>query len=294
MKKTLLFLSLFGSLATYAQEQTISFEEVEGYTEGNLIGQNTWESYGYITEGHANVSSNKASIGNFSAQLVADTANEGNWGGIVYQLPHAQKFIISADVNLDTLGESDHDLLSIYDNSSGEFEYISGFYFDYLGDIIIGDALTTQSSGNWTANTWYNLKADYDFTDRTVDLYLNNSFIRTVNIPSGIEKATEVDFEFDNYSGFSVDNIHIINLDILGNTDKLASPVAIYPNPTTDRIHIKNISNIKTLEIFDIEGNSIASNINSSSIKVEHLPKGIYFIKVKTSTTTLTHKFIKK
>ncbi|MBQ0148464.1 MAG: T9SS type A sorting domain-containing protein, partial [Flavobacteriaceae bacterium] len=284
MRKKIFTLSLFALIFNQvsAQEKNISFEETEGYSTGYLVGQNTWESYGYITEGYANVSNNKYSDGNLSAQLIADPANEGNWGGIVYKLPEAKKFIISTDVNMEELYGSDHDLLSIYDNTNGEYEYISGFYFDFLGDIIIGDETTSQSSGNWEPNTWYNLKADYDFNTRKIDLYLNNNHIRTVAIPSQIQKVTEVDFEFDNYSGFNVDNIKIVNLDHLSNNEVSINTISIYPNPTSDWLKVNSVTNIKSLEIIDFNGNSILRKENTTEMNVKELSNGIYFIKVYT------------
>lgn len=296
MRKKLFTLSLFALIFNQvsAQEKNISFEETEGYSTGYLVGQNTWESYGYITEGYANVSNNKYSDGNLSAQLIADPANEGNWGGIVYKLPEAKKFIISADVNMEELYGSDHDLLSIYDNTNGEYEYISGFYFDFLGDIIIGDETTSQSSGNWEPNTWYNLKADYDFNTRKIDLYLNNNHIRTVAIPSQIQKVTEVDFEFDNYSGFNVDNIKIVNLDHLSNNEVSINTISIYPNPTSDWLKVNSVTNIKSLEIIDFNGNSILRKEYTTEMNVKELSNGIYFIKVYTDKDSNTYKFIKR
>lgn len=296
MRKKIFTLSLFALIFNQvsAQEKNISFEETEGYSTGYLVGQNTWESYGYITEGYANVSNNKYSDGNLSAQLIADPANEGNWGGIVYKLPEAKKFIISTDVNMEELYGSDHDLLSIYDNTNGEYEYISGFYFDFLGDIIIGDETTSQSSGNWEPNTWYNLKADYDFNTRKIDLYLNNNHIRTVAIPSQIQKVTEVDFEFDNYSGFNVDNIKIVNLDHLSNNEVSINTISIYPNPTSDWLKVNSVTNIKSLEIIDFNGNSILRKENTTEMNVKELSNGIYFIKVYTDKDSNTYKFIKR
>ena len=68
--------------------------------------------------------------------------------------------------------------------------------------------------------------------------------------------------------------------------------LSIYPNPVKNTLIVKG-QNIKNVEIIDINGRTVQTINNTSSINVEKLNKGIYFVKVKTATNTKVLKMIK-
>ncbi|MFK7748274.1 MAG: T9SS type A sorting domain-containing protein [Kordia sp.] len=72
--------------------------------------------------------------------------------------------------------------------------------------------------------------------------------------------------------------------------------VSIYPNPTSNTLHIKGIPQIETVEIYSILGKKIEVSItNSTTVDVSTLTNGIYFLKVvDTQNRTVIKKFIKK
>lgn len=72
-------------------------------------------------------------------------------------------------------------------------------------------------------------------------------------------------------------------------------PISIYPNPVTDNLFIQNNSNseIENISILDITGSVILKIKNSTSINLEKLSKGVYFIKIYSNGTTYTNKFFK-
>ena len=69
-------------------------------------------------------------------------------------------------------------------------------------------------------------------------------------------------------------------LNILNHVDP---KVSIYPNPNNKVFNIQSSSNIESIEILDIIGNTIKS-LNSQSnlfqVNIEEKPSGIYFIKL--------------
>jgi len=73
----------------------------------------------------------------------------------------------------------------------------------------------------------------------------------------------------------------------------------IYPNPTAEILNIEADSKINSIAIFDAKG-SLIKNFqetgisNGKRINVSDLISGIYMVKVKTSTSEFTKKFIKK
>ena len=73
----------------------------------------------------------------------------------------------------------------------------------------------------------------------------------------------------------------------------------VYPNPTSQVLHIRAVSAIKTLAIFDLNGRHLMSerigdkDILKHTIDVKDLSTGIYFLNLETEAGTETIKFIK-
>ena len=61
-----------------------------------------------------------------------------------------------------------------------------------------------------------------------------------------------------------------------------------------DILYIKNITNIKGIQIFDITGKKVESQKSAQvSIDVSNLPNGLFFIKIETKAGIQTQKFLK-
>jgi len=73
---------------------------------------------------------------------------------------------------------------------------------------------------------------------------------------------------------------------------------AIYPNPANIYVQIKSNLKVKSIGIYDIYGRNIkilsGFKCISGLINIKFLPKGIYFIKLKTNQGILVKKFIKQ
>jgi hypothetical protein len=76
--------------------------------------------------------------------------------------------------------------------------------------------------------------------------------------------------------------------------------IAIYPNPTTGKLEIKNDeSRIMNVEILDVTGRKLPSHhlIISSShhqLNISHLQAGIYFVQIQTENGTITKRIVKE
>lgn len=55
---------------------------------------------------------------------------------------------------------------------------------------------------------------------------------------------------------------------------------AVYPNPTTGLINIKNDKKIKTAEITNASGQLMSARITDQQVDISDAPKGVYFLKV--------------
>jgi uncharacterized repeat protein (TIGR01451 family) len=101
------------------------------------------------------------------------------------------------------------------------------------------------------------------------------------NLPDGstIENTAYIYFD---YNPAIVTNTTQNNFDItVGNRVIQKNEVfSIYPNPSTGIFTIKSASAIKTIEVFNLIGESVLQQTNSNTININNQPQGIYFCKV--------------
>lgn len=295
MKKYLLF-GVFSLLllSLNAQNQKISFEESEGFNLGNLNFQQNWFNWGYVSEENSKINNNYSSEGSNSAQVINNEIEEGNWGGIAYPIANYRKYSISADFYLENINNSTYEMLGLY-NENNDYDLIGGLIFYFDGEIAYEDMKNSETVGSWIPKKWYNIKAEVDLAAKKITYFLDNVKVQETIISDLNNEITEVDFSFDNYgSGFFVDNINIIDLENLGLTENNKTAIPIYPNPATSYVNINSLEKIDTIIITDLTGKVITKEQNSNKINVNHLPKGVYLIKIKTDNSESIQKFIKK
>lgn len=284
---------LFGN-SIFAQETKISFETSEGYNLGNFNGQKGWSNWGYVDKTHSQVVNTIASHGANSVAVIADEAQEENWGGIFYDAPTYKRMSISADIYLDSLNSADYDMLTLYSMDVEEYERLGGFYYSYDATLEVGDD-TTIVTKTWQAKKWYNLKVNIDFNTKKIEYYLDNIKITTSTFNSQINSIKEFDFEFDNYrSGFKVDNVKIQNLDNLGASEIEKNAVQVYPNPSSDFINFKGLKDVEQISVIDATGKLFHQSNSVMPIDVKTWKSGLYLIKIKSKDSEFTTKFIKK
>ena len=120
---------------------------------------------------------------------------------------------------------------------------------------------------------------------------------------SSVASATKLQIRFvlissvlGTQDGIFIDDVSITEGSLIGESENLVNQIKIYPNPSSDFVII-NSSNeiISKVEIFGVDGKVVFSkNINdtNSSINVENLPVGLYFLKVSTSSEFLMSRLI--
>lgn len=104
-------------------------------------------------------------------------------------------------------------------------------------------------------------------------------------------KLVQVTSPITQTGGFSLDNM--MQDSSAGIDDVVAdveSEIKIYPNPASDIINVQSPAEINTLEIINIRGVKVAEANNTSSIAVDNLHQGVYFVKVKTAQGESTHR----
>ena len=74
-------------------------------------------------------------------------------------------------------------------------------------------------------------------------------------------------------------------------TDLLS--VSIFPNPTRNRIYLKGINGLTSMEVFSVEGRKLNSyTLNGNSFLDLNLSSGVYVLKLSSEGKTLTEKLI--
>lgn len=93
---------------------------------------------------------------------------------------------------------------------------------------------------------------------------------------------------------FAIARFNIQNETLNTDTFTTKKMLKIYPNPTTDYLILKNetnSSNLHQYEIADVSGKVVAIGKfkNKSTINIQNLAKGIYFIKIKNLEGSVLH-----
>ncbi len=96
-------------------------------------------------------------------------------------------------------------------------------------------------------------------------------------------------------NGLRAGKLRIYNIENLTSTgNKIIKSVSIYPNPSSDYIHIANRKPHVTFKILNQLGIEALNGVYDAEIDIRHLSKGIYFIQIEDKSQLYIGKFIKK
>ena len=111
-------------------------------------------------------------------------------------------------------------------------------------------------------------------------------------------------FEADGGNNIYIDNINIYPASSLGiESQTQANKVTIYPNPAQANVNVEfnQDTDEALIEIYNADGQKVStvnyqSGVQNSnvSISVQHLAKGLYFIKVSSNQMNTLKKFVKQ
>ena len=155
-------------------------------------------------------------------------------------------------------------------------------------NIVFGQITKTSVELSWdaggTEDSW-NIRYGptgfglFSGTGTTINnVFVNNFFV------TGLDELTSYDFYIQSICTGNTSNwIGPFNATTLNISNPVDTKVSIYPNPNNRVFNVQSSSNIESIEILDIIGNTIKS-LNSQSnlfqINIEEKPSGIYFIKL--------------
>ena len=162
-------------------------------------------------------------------------------------------------------------------------------------------------------DTWSATPATYAINDLVTSsnsTYKNLTGINTANSPRAdiIANAAAVpplpqNWELVGVEGALLDLTNSVYIDsiVFDNTLGTAdfeyanNTISLYPNPAKEVLNITSSNSITKIEVYDMQGRNVASNINASNVNVEDLVKGTYIVKVVQENGSVVAKhFIKE
>lgn len=309
MKKTLLFPLLIASSMFFGQ-QLISFESSEGFNLGAVNTQQSWQS-----NSQNQVISNEVAVdGTNSLKITKDPAlpvstqqQQVLLGGF-YALndsPSATDFTISFDVRATEQSQTSSEFVFATQSNpvvpGGQTALVYYISMSFNGSFRVADFNTqgqlalVSTDITWTPNTWYRIKVIGDANG--ISYYVNDTLAYTTphlsNLPTQVNTVV---FVHDNYSGSAyIDRLAINNEAALGTEEVVVNntEVLVYPNPTSDFLHIKSNDKVNAVKVYDMTGKLLLTD-SKDVVSVSQLQAGNYIVTVETVKGTHTEKFIKK
>ena len=96
-----------------------------------------------------------------------------------------------------------------------------------------------------------------------------------------------------NTAGFVFDKLSVSAITLSMVDNDIAQKTKIYPNPVKEILYIKNVLDLKSIDLYNNLGQLILQ-FKQESIDVSHLSKGLYFLQINTKAGIETKRIIKK
>lgn len=288
-----------------AAQQTISFENSENFTLGNIHNQNGWE----VTLNSDNqpilnqdVSNEFASMGTQSLKIAVDENENFGWFpifGAAKDLSPALNYNnlnVEFDVYISELGGSTFEF-GTYGIVADEYVPVFVYSFNYTGNLELissTDYDYENANFNWEANKWYKLKVE--IRESSIKYYIDGNLIATgENFSKTNIKG--INFVHDNFGGAAyIDNIKLNNVELSVQSIK-NKKLVIYPNPVKDvlKLQIPQGEKILSFEVYNAIGQKVAQFAHQREVSVNSLKPGLYIVKVLTDKESVyTTKIIKE
>ncbi|MFL9844513.1 T9SS type A sorting domain-containing protein [Flavobacterium rhizosphaerae] len=307
MKKILLTGAVIAATFFNVTAQETSFEPSEGFTTGDIDGQNGWGISQAASAGTFLINDEQASEGTYSLKLVPENGTA-----------HATLGAFSP-----TFNESGEVITHSFDFYSSSFaEEDSNFYFSAQsptqgfvssrvvfaadGSLVVLDYTDPEDEESldyvvvenvsFNPETWYHVEVVQNNVYGTIEYFVDDNSVYTGSI-FGATIVEQFVISHDNFAGEAYfDNIQISTAVASVKNNTLAS-VSVYPNPATDVINISNGGAINNISVTDLNGRVVRTaafeGVSDASVNVSDLAKGIYMVTVSSDKGSTTQKIVK-
>jgi hypothetical protein len=110
------------------------------------------------------------------------------------------------------------------------------------------------------------------------------------------EPISKIEVQGEQDSGELVGNLYFgATCEALSVNDNILSQLSVYPNPTNDIVTIKMPLNIEvvSMKLFDVLGNLVLKNANTTRLDVSNLSSGLYLLDITTTVGSITKKIVR-
>ncbi|WP_310378835.1 glycosyl hydrolase [Flavobacterium sp.] len=154
------------------------------------------------------------------------------------------------------------------------------FYSGYQG---YNSPITSFVFQYWNVDRWEDLVTE---TSNIISSYSKNfAEVRTNKVRLNVNSTTS------GVARFYEIEIYGRVASTLGIDELSSNKFTIYPNPTSNILHISGINEVDFLEILDLNGKQLIKKTSANSVDISNLSKGVYFLKLNNKEI---FKFIKK
>ena len=309
MKKTLLSLAFAFALNFSFAQQTISFENSEGFTLGNINTQNGWVTTATNAEGttfieNQEISSEEASQGTNSFKLVTEDAFPSQQNPVIggfynFSSPVAREgAVVSFDFKITdgfNLDGNDYRFALTGPDDMGEIFNSAITQVRFNGNIAGVNGTSFVNLGpTWTEGEWFNVKME--FSGNQVSYSINGVLLSSYNVITEVENFTGLRIVHDNYGGTAfIDNIKI-NDETMSTDDFNLNSFKHFVD--ANGLNFVSEFEVSNITIYNNIGQLVASHkMNSTSgiVNLNNLSSGIYVSKIEISNgQTTTVKFVTK
>ncbi len=206
---------------------------------------------------------------------------------------------LDTDGELDwenTLGGSQHDEAAFIDQTADNGYIVLGFSRSNDGDVS-GSIIPNSDKDYWLVKLDANGNLDWekslggwgDDDGFCVRQATDGGYILT-----GTTTSTNIDINVDDRSGSSDYWVVKLEEDPLNiNTNQSKSELMVYPNPTTDILHIDTDLQMTNLQLFNNLGQQVwIDAMENNQLDISHLPCGLYLLSLSLKDRQIIKKII--
>ena len=186
------------------------------------------------------------------------------------------------------------------------------FYLNCRYNLLTELDFTNNPSIN-TVSLEHNLITDLDLSGNPMldSLWFNDNQLVSLNVQNGNNAALSTFFTFNNpslnciqvddpiaantYPSWAKDFTAVYSVDCaLGLKSNEIVQAVIYPNPVQDILNIESKESIKSIEVYNMLGELLASEKGRTQMDFSSYTEGVYFLKVDTEKGSVFQKVLKE
>jgi Leucine-rich repeat (LRR) protein len=113
-----------------------------------------------------------------------------------------------------------------------------------------------------------------------------------LNSGDNVSKRADIffDYNFPIDTGFAVTVFQNLSNTVF----VIDNSVSISPNPTSSKVNINSNNNIKSIEVYDVQGRILQTILNANNLDLSDKTNGIYFLKITTEKGSKIEKVVKE